>query len=104
MKIKYKLKGRESSGLFDTPEKIIEWFEGMNEAWIEKNIIEIDVHSNEYIMRDIPEEFHSALSYMAYERGHSAGEEEIRNILMGLVEDLKPSFEKYEHRIIGQYE
>jgi hypothetical protein len=51
------------------------------------------------ILKDIPEEFKSALSYMAYERGHSAGNEEIVNELRGLVSDLQQAIEDYTKRI-----
>ena len=53
----------------------------------------------EYLLRDIPEEFKGALSYMAYERGHSAGKEEVLCILQGLVADLKDSIQAFEKRI-----
>ena len=36
------------------------------------------------------------LSYMAYERGHSAGEEEVEAIKRGMVADFKPVFKRIE--------
>lgn len=49
----------------------------------------------EYILKDVPAEFHSALSSMAYERGHSAGEYECMLHLRDLVFDLLPAIEAY---------
>lgn len=49
----------------------------------------------EELLLCIPEEFHSVLSYMAYERGHNAGEDEVYCILTNLVEDLKPAIEEF---------
>jgi len=49
---------------------------------------------DELLLR-IPEEFHSILTYMAYERGHNAGEDEVYCILTNLVEDLKPAIKEF---------
>lgn len=51
------------------------------------------------LLKDVPEEFKSAMSYMAYEDGHSAGHEEVINILRGLVSDLLPSIKAFEKRL-----
>jgi hypothetical protein len=51
------------------------------------------------ILKEIPEEFKSALSYMAYERGHSAGHEEVMGILKELVNDLKQPIADFQKRI-----
>lgn len=48
------------------------------------------------ILQSIPKEFHSALSYYAWEQGHSAGFEEVISVLRNLVSDLQSSFETYE--------
>lgn len=45
-------------------------------------------------LNDIPEEMRSALSYYAYEKGHSAGYDECFGILQGLVGDFKDSIHK----------
>lgn len=37
------------------------------------------------ILKSIPEEMKSPMSYYAYERGHSAGHEEVLIVLRGLV-------------------
>ena len=55
------------------------------------------------LLKDIPEEFHSALCSMAYESGHSAGMEECISHLSGLISDLKPSIEKYTKRLTQQH-
>ena len=47
----------------------------------------------------LPEEFRSGVDYMAYERGHGYGQEEILVCLVGLVGDLLPMIEKFEKRI-----
>ena len=59
---------------------------------------EFDAQEKE-LLNEVPEEFRSALSYMAYESVHSAGQEEVINKLRGLVGDLKPSIEKYGIRM-----
>ena len=51
------------------------------------------------LLTDIPEEFRSRLSYMAYERGHSAGHEEVVGVLCGLVNDLLEPIQKYGARM-----
>ena len=59
---------------------------------------EFDVKAEE-LLRDIPDEFRNTLNYMAYERGHASGYEEVLNILSGLVYDLKAPIEQYTRRI-----
>ena len=51
------------------------------------------------LLSKVPEIFRSTLSYMAYERGHSTGDEEILSYLSGLVSDLAPVIEKYKEQI-----
>jgi hypothetical protein len=58
---------------------------------------------SEYILRDIPEEFHGALSYIAYEQGHSAGQDEVNLILSDLVYNLAPAIKKFEDKLIQKY-
>ena len=53
----------------------------------------------EYILKDVPTEFRSVLSYMAYERGHSAGEDEVVLHLKELVSNLKPAIDAYTIRL-----
>ena len=56
------------------------------------------------LLEDIDPIFHSTLSYMAYEREHSAGYEEIIGCLMGLVDDLtkplKLAKEKWQNEVL----
>ena len=54
------------------------------------------------LLLDVPDEFRGVLSYMAYERGHSGGREEVINILSGLVADLKPCIEAFEKRLLAE--
>jgi hypothetical protein len=51
------------------------------------------------IVAAVPPEFQSKLAYMAYERGHSAGCEEIILILQALVDDLKPAIDAFAERL-----
>jgi plasmid stability protein len=95
-KIKYKLK--TDNTIFDTVEDLMDYY-GMTPTWIENNLEEIDIESDEYILKDIPKEFHSALTWMAYEHGHSAGESEVRNYLKGYVEDFRKPIQAFEKRL-----
>ena len=47
----------------------------------------------------IPVEFRSALSYLAYERGHAYGLDEIWSELIDLVSGLQEPIKKYTERI-----
>lgn len=51
------------------------------------------------LLKDLPEEFRGKLSYMAYERGHSSGNEEILICLQNLVSDLEEPIRKYGERV-----
>lgn len=51
------------------------------------------------ILKDLPEEFRSAISYMAYEIGHSAGYEECLIYVKEYVSNLKEPIEKFQKRI-----
>ena len=48
---------------------------------------------------NIPEEFRSAISSYAYERGHSAGYSECFIYLTDLIEDLKDPIRKFAERL-----
>ena len=48
---------------------------------------------------DIPQELRGTLSYMAYERGHSAGESEVCNILSEMCYNLKEPLKTLSNRI-----
>lgn len=105
MEIKYQLVGDPT--LFKSIEELNEYFgwddDHKYSEWFKNNVIEIDAHSDEYIMKDIPKEFHKTLSYMAYEKGHSCGYDEVRMILIGLVADLKKPITAFEERIKDEY-
>lgn len=60
---------------------------------------EYEAKQNE-LLGQLPEEFRSCISYMAYDRGHSAGREEVINILSGLVNALLDPIREFEHRIV----
>ena len=51
------------------------------------------------LLAEVPVQFRNALSYMAYERGHSGGLEEVIGILTGLVADLLPSIQQFKKDI-----
>ena len=53
------------------------------------------------ILADIPDEFKSALSYMAYERGHSSGNEEIITVLRDLVSNLQEPIDEFRERLLN---
>lgn len=55
-------------------------------------------HSQTMLKR-VPEELRCAIAYMAYERGHSAGQAEIALILEGLVNDLEEPLKKLVERL-----
>jgi len=55
--------------------------------------------NTDYLLLQVPEEFRGKLSYMAYERGHSAGESEVELILTELIYELKPVIQAFEKRI-----
>lgn len=52
-------------------------------------------NEHDALLETVPVEFRSVLSYMAYERGHSAGELEVLLILKDLIHDLKPAIEEF---------
>ena len=69
-----------------------------NYSWAEDLFIE-EIEERDYFSGQLPPEFRSVISYQAYERGHSAGQEEIDLILRGLVNDLLPAIKEFEKRI-----
>lgn len=66
--------------------------------WCEDLVIE-ETTESALLLASIPEEFRSVLSYMAYEEGHYAGENEVDLILCNLIHDLKPAIDKYTARL-----
>jgi hypothetical protein len=53
------------------------------------------------ILKGVPKEFHGALSYYAYQQGHSNGNSEILIILCDLVDALEKPISDFEERIRG---
>lgn len=84
-----------NSELFKTKEELLD-----NYDWAEDLVIStIDVDDRDYILRDVPEELKGCLSWMAYERGHSAGENEVACHMRSLVDDLLPAILAYGIRM-----
>lgn len=54
------------------------------------------------ILQGLPEELRPAVSYMAYERSHAYGYEEVINTLRGLVHDLRSPVLAYGQRMERQ--
>jgi len=61
-----------------------------------------EIDKTEFLLSVVPEEFRSRLSYMAYERGHSAGESEVEMILQSLISDLLPCILNFQERLTKQ--
>lgn len=55
------------------------------------------------LLEELPPELRAAISYMAYESGHSAGYHEVLDGLRGLVADLKEPLAAFEKRIRLEY-
>lgn len=51
------------------------------------------------LLQQVPVEFHSALSYYAYDKGHAYGYEEVLIHLGELVDMLVPCFKEYDNRV-----
>jgi hypothetical protein len=54
------------------------------------------VAQQEEILTGLPAEFRTFLRSQAWDRGHSAGFEEVINILKSLTADFREAFEKYQ--------
>lgn len=50
-------------------------------------------------LKDIPEEFRPYVSNESYDRGHSAGYEEVLGIAKEMIHNLRPCIENYRKRI-----
>ncbi len=70
----------------------------MNEAEYKKSEGEFYEKQTE-ILKEIPIEFRAALSYMAWEHGHSSGFNEVLMILTDTIFHLKEPIKKFEERI-----
>lgn len=52
------------------------------------------------ILKDIPQEFHSAVRWHAYDRGHAYGHNEVLIHVQDLVDMLKEPIAEYTARLI----
>lgn len=66
----------------------------VNELRFVKSMTELEIE-----LERVPEEFRSVLSFMAYQRGHSAGDDEVLGVLQGLINDLEPAINAYTERL-----
>jgi hypothetical protein len=98
MNIQYKASSvlhKIDSEPFKTKEELMNHY-----RWAEDLVVsEIDVDNEEYILRDVPKELHSSFSWMAYEKGHAYGQDEVVSHLKGLVDDLLPAILAYGTRV-----
>lgn len=53
----------------------------------------------EQALQDIPPEFHGALRWIAWDRGHTYGHSEVYNHLLTLVDNLAEPIQKYTERL-----
>lgn len=84
-----------NSETFKTKEDLLDAYD-----WAEDLIIqEIDIDDRDYILRNVPKELKGCISWMAYESGHSAGENEVACVMRGLVNDLLPAILAYGIRM-----
>jgi hypothetical protein len=56
------------------------------------------------LLKDVPKEFHTPFEGLAYELGHASGAEEVLNKLGTIVDYILPSIEKFEKRVVKDYE
>lgn len=56
------------------------------------------------LLDTIPFEFRSTLSYMAYERSHSSGYDEVFDTLQSLVSDLTSAINSFADRLKKDFE
>ena len=62
-------------------------------------ISEIDIDTEEFILRNVPPELKSPLSGFAYDKAHSYGHDETKSYLKELVSDLLPAILSYGKRM-----
>jgi len=102
MNIKYQLKPYKEDH-FRTKEELKNYYTvlyGVTSDYIDNNIEEVDTDADEYILRNIPKEFHSALQQQAYEDEHAYGYDEVRWKLMELVDRLEDPIKEFKKNII----
>lgn len=101
----FKASGYISSiGEFDTYNLAINKF---NKIRVQKfnNEQEKDEYETNMIFEEykIPDEFRSTISSMAYDRGHSAGYEEVQMLIKSYCSDLSQPIKDYSLRLTGSY-
>ena len=90
----------------------VKWADGTTEACLKSELNIIMELSNkltsyefskiqEEELAQIPEAFRAWVSYYSYEKGHSAGYEEILLYVHNLVSELVPVISKYNEQILG---
>lgn len=95
---KYAIDFRGERQEFDSVQECEDHF-----SWVDDlEVHEFDPDSAEYILRDVPEEFQSIMSGVAYDRGHSSGKEEVAMILREMVNDFLPAIHAFEKRLKEQ--
>jgi len=56
------------------------------------------------MIKDIPQEFHFPLTSVAWDKGHSAGYEEVISELLYLISKFTPSIREYKKNILKEFE
>ena len=51
------------------------------------------------LLEQVPPEFWGAFGYMAWQRGHSSGHQEVLMILEDMIYELKDSIKNFEERV-----
>lgn len=86
-------------GIEDTGETLKEIADKMG-ADSSDLVIILEQTKEDAILSKVPEEFKGPLSYMAYERGHSSGRDEVQLILSELVHALLPAIKSFEQAVL----
>jgi hypothetical protein len=58
----------------------------------------------EELLKELPEEFHKPLAWIAYDRSHASGYDEILSTLKEMIFHLKEPIKKFEERILTKKE
>lgn len=58
-------------------------------------------NNEEELLFEVPEEFCGPLAWMAYDRGHAYGYEEVLSHLQNYVDNLLPAIKAFRDRIQG---
>lgn len=77
-------------------------------TWLEERYSYVDdleiteIYTKDYLLRNVPEPFKSKFSYMAYQRGHWAGDHEIMLHVQEYVSELLPCIDEYRRQIMKE--